>query len=229
MLPTTSPTTQLVGLLHELSGENQVATAAVQAVSRLVGWDGVSLMFVRRRRLTPLAASDPRMTFADELQVEYHEGPAYDALSGTQPVSCQDLAGSERWTTWAPPAQQLGWRSWVSIRLAGRGGSNLGVLSVADPRPAILDAELLGVLQPLAVHLSVALDVARIADTLTTAAETRERIGQAVGILMERYGVDAAQAFAVLNRYSQNSNRKLHDVAEELMRTRRLPQTRGSS
>ena len=53
--------------------------------------------------------------------------------------------------------------------------------------------------------------------------ERRHLIGQAQGILMERHNIDADQAFAYLTRVSQNSNVKLHVLAEELVRTRRLP------
>ena len=50
----------------------------------------------------------------------------------------------------------------------------------------------------------------------------RTVIGQAQGLLMERLGLDAAQAFDYLRRVSQTSHRKLSDVADELVRTRRL-------
>jgi AmiR/NasT family two-component response regulator len=49
------------------------------------------------------------------------------------------------------------------------------------------------------------------------------QIGQALGMLMERYKLDADRAFEVLKRYSQDNNRKLHDVAQELIDTRKLP------
>ena len=58
---------------------------------------------------------------------------------------------------------------------------------------------------------------------MTTAVDARKLIGQAMGILMERFNLDSDHAFQVLKRFSQSSNRKLHDVAAELVDTRELP------
>ena len=55
------------------------------------------------------------------------------------------------------------------------------------------------------------------------ALDSRTLIGQAVGMIMERYDLDADRAFGVLRRVSQNSNRKLRDVAHELVTTRKTP------
>ncbi len=54
-------------------------------------------------------------------------------------------------------------------------------------------------------------------------SQSRDDIGQAKGILMERYKMDADQAFAVLVRASQNTNRKLSDIAQELANTVKDP------
>jgi AmiR/NasT family two-component response regulator len=62
---------------------------------------------------------------------------------------------------------------------------------------------------------------------LNTALDTRKLIGQAQGILMERYGLDEARAFEVLRRYSQDRNVKLREVAEHLIANRQLPSSAG--
>lgn len=71
-------------------------------------------------------------------------------------------------------------------------------------------------------HAAVALSRARDTANLWKAIDARQRIGQAQGILMERFSIDADHAFAVLRRYSQNHNVKLHQVAERLVETREL-------
>ncbi len=60
---------------------------------------------------------------------------------------------------------------------------------------------------------------------LQEAVEHRTVIGQALGILMERFDFDADEAFAYLSRCSQEQNRKLYDIAVEFVRLRELPQT----
>jgi AmiR/NasT family two-component response regulator len=59
--------------------------------------------------------------------------------------------------------------------------------------------------------------------TLAQAIDARKLIGQAMGILMERFDLDGNRAFEVLRRYSQDTNTKLRDVAQQLVDTRTLP------
>ena len=76
-----------------------------------------------------------------------------------------------------------------------------------------------------ATHAAIALGHARDYDNLQTALATRKIIGQAIGILMERYDLDEDRAFAFLRRASSHSNVKLRDVAQELVRGRSGPKT----
>ena len=75
----------------------------------------------------------------------------------------------------------------------------------------------------LAAHVAVAMAAAQQAETLGIAMDARTVIGQAQGILMERYDIDAERAFAVLKRISSTSNVKLHEIAERLVVERTLP------
>lgn len=77
----------------------------------------------------------------------------------------------------------------------------------------------------LARHASIALGTLQNEEHLRISASTRTVIGQAQGILMERYGISADKAFAVLRRYSQDANVKLLGVAERIVATRRLPES----
>ena len=85
------------------------------------------------------------------------------------------------------------------------------------------DAEDEAIARILAQHASVAVVAAREIESLSTAVDARKLVGQALGILMERYSLDEERAFAVLKRYSQTNHRKLRDVAQELIGTRKLP------
>jgi AmiR/NasT family two-component response regulator len=74
-----------------------------------------------------------------------------------------------------------------------------------------------------ASHAAVAFAGVRKEAQLAKAVVSRDLIGQAKGILMERYNVSGERAFLVLTRISQDTNRKLHDIAAELVRERTVP------
>jgi AmiR/NasT family two-component response regulator len=77
--------------------------------------------------------------------------------------------------------------------------------------------------QTIAAMAAVVLAKSINDDQLVRALETRTHIGQATGILMERYDLDAERAFEVLRRISSQTNTKLRDLAVEIVTTRRLP------
>lgn len=89
--------------------------------------------------------------------------------------------------------------------------------------PGRFDSDDLAVAHVLARHAAVALARSREQTSLWRAIDARKLIGQAQGILMERFDLDADRAFAVLRRYSQDNNLKLREVAQRLIDSRRLP------
>jgi GAF domain-containing protein len=99
----------------------------------------------------------------------------------------------------------------------------LGSLGLHDLRAGHFTDDDLEIAHVLARHAAVALDAARDHDNLWRAIGSRHLIGMAQGILMERFDIDADEAFAVLRRYSQDGNIKLHAVAEHVVATRRPP------
>jgi GAF domain-containing protein len=68
-----------------------------------------------------------------------------------------------------------------------------------------------------ATHAALALGRSRREQQLDTALQTRKLIGQATGIVMQRYGLNEHRAFAYLVRVSSTSNTKLHDIAAHLV------------
>ena len=72
----------------------------------------------------------------------------------------------------------------------------------------------------LAAHAAAAILASRQGEQLQSALTTRDRIGQAKGIIMERYGIDDVQAFEMLRRLSQDSNTRLVDIAQQVIDTR---------
>lgn len=99
----------------------------------------------------------------------------------------------------------------------------LGALNLYSRRPEAFDEEDLSAGLMLAAHAAVALAESQHAEQLRTAALNRTIIGQAQGILMERFSLTGDRAFTVLRRVSQDRNVKLHEVANQLVATRVLP------
>jgi GAF domain-containing protein len=209
--------------LHEEPGVEETVEAVLEFALQAVTctYAGVVLHH-RGGRLETAAVTDPLVEQCDQLQLECAEGPSLFVAGGAEMVLVPDTASDDRWPDWAPKAAALGLRSVLSVRLHAN-GSPVGVLQLLNSEPYAFETDDDAVAHILARHASVAVSSARQEATLWQAIDARKLVGQAQGILMERFGIDADQAFAVLRRYSQDHNVKLRAVAQRLIDTRRLP------
>ncbi|MDP9443100.1 MAG: GAF and ANTAR domain-containing protein [Actinomycetota bacterium] len=173
-------------------------------------------------RVETVATSHAVVAEADALQHRLGEGPCLDASWGDETYVAEDVRHDSRWPRWGPRAADLGLSSLLAVRLF-TSTRNLGALNLYSGEPRRYEHEELMTAQVLGAHTSVAVAAARHELDLWRAVDSRHLIGQAQGILMERFNLGADQAFAVLRRYSQHHNRKLRVVAQELIETRRLP------
>ena len=131
-------------------------------------------------------------------------------------------AGGGRPELLAEQAAELGVGSMMCFQLFVE-GDQLGAMNLYARRPGAFDDDSAELGQMLAAHAAVALAGAEHEDNLRKGISNRDVIGQAKGILMERYKLTADQAFGVLARASQELNRKLVDVARELSDTGAVP------
>ncbi|HEX2893428.1 MAG TPA: GAF and ANTAR domain-containing protein [Marmoricola sp.] len=167
-------------------------------------------------RLETAAPTDDLLLALDAAQYELREGPCYDAAVDSVHVMSPHLAADERFPRYAAVAVKAGVRAQAGIRLfdtpkpGAQGALNLYSRDVGSFSDFRLISEL------FAHQSAVALDYAREIDNLQEAVKTRQLIGRAVGIAMERYGLNEERAFAFLARVSQTRNVKLRVVAEEL-------------
>lgn len=183
---------------------------------------GVLLVFSRSRVETSACTSDP-VAVAHDLQVELDEGPCLDALEDPSGLyRIDDLEVETRWPRWSPKVVELGYRSVLSVPLATQ-ERRYGSMNAYASRPHAFDDDDMAVATVLARHASVALASSQNAEGLERAVDARKLIGMAMGMLMERYGLDQDRAFDVLRRYSQDHNIKLRDVAEQIVVDRDLP------
>ena len=225
----------LAEIAEELYAQRDVDSTAHRAVHRavaVVGCHGAGIMLVhggsRRRRVETIAVTDPVVAKADSLQLELGEGPCLAALEDRNSYRITDTATETRWAQWCRQVADLGLRSILGIDLTlptpqGNGRRVIGALNLYGDRPNRFDDADQALAEVLARHVAIAMDAAGHAADLGRAVDSRAVVGRAQGILIERYKVSPQQAFALLRRYSQNTNTKLSDVAEQLISTGHLP------
>jgi hypothetical protein len=178
-------------------------------------------------RIRTLSASNDQLRAVDQLQFEFREGPCYDALRFGEFVSAHDLAHDRRWPRWgARLVETSGLHSFLSYRLFTTGPS-LGVLNLYALEPSAFDHEDVLEGHVVSAVAAVVLAAGLKESQLERALRTRTVIGQATGMLMERFGLGPEQGFGVMQRISQTHNIKLHLLATELVGTGNLPLDRA--
>jgi GAF domain-containing protein len=168
-------------------------------------------------------------TMLDAIRARTREGPCIDAIVSQRVAYAADLANDERWPDFGSLAVADGVRCLLALPL--RDDGTLGALNLYGAYPnafGIIDrakASVLATLAGPALSSCRAQEVQEFrAENLRSALETRELIGQALGILMERERISADQAFVILRKSSQNLNIKLREVAKRLVETGEDPQ-----
>lgn len=209
--------------LHDEPGVEETVERVLEYALKAVRCSYAGVLFLHGgRRIESAAVTHQVVREVDTLQMELGEGPDLEVLSDEHSRHIPDFRAETRWPTWTPHVLQRGIHSMLSIRLF-TSDKTVGTLNLYDIEPGAFDHDDRAVATVLARHAAVALSTARNEENLRLAVDARKLIGQAQGILMERYDLDADQAWSVLLRYSQDRNIKLRAVAERLVATRSLP------
>lgn len=188
------------------------------AIDALPGWHYTSISVAARDgSLKTLAATDQWIVQCDDFQGELRQGPCYDALIDGTYTFALDLRHDGRWPDYGPMVANLGITSQMALFLSEEPGLRASLNLYAKSR-VDLDQDALEVAQLFANAAAGVLGMVRTVEQLTEALATRRTIGQAMGIVMERYTIDDEQAFRFLTRLSQTTNTKLRLVAEDLVR-----------
>lgn len=196
-------------LAHTLQG---VVDAAVDTIPG-ADWAGITQVIDGVPQTT--AATDDIVDRVDAVQYETQQGPCLQAIADQTTVSSQDLSTETRWPDFAHRTAQLGIRSVLAFQLFVH-AQDVGALNLYSRAPGAFDAadEQIGLL--FASHAAVALAGAQQLSNLHAALATRDLIGQATGILMERYKLSGQAAFQLLVAASQATNTSVRDIAEKL-------------
>ncbi len=199
---------------------------ADRAVEVIPACDFVGITLRRRKgRPVSVALTDEAARLCDDWQYELDEGPCLDALREDHTVRSDDLSTDDRWPTWGPRVVEgLGLLSSVSYRLYLT-DQDLGALNLYGKKASAFTEDDIHDGLALAAHVSVALAAAQKVQQLETALGGRTVIGQATGILMERFELGSDRAFSVLSRMSQQRNVKIRVLAEQIVTTRTIPTT----
>jgi GAF domain-containing protein len=203
--------------MQSMNNPESVLKAIVDASVDLVPgarWAGVSL--VKRRRVEPAMMTDDVVATLDRIQAESGDGPLFTVIREHKTVVIDDLAVDGQWPTFVPRAIEFGVHSMLCFRLFVT-GENLGALTLYGDRPRAFTDESVGIGEIVAQHAAVALAGSNAQEQLQSALASRDVIGQAKGILMQRDGLTGLQAFGALTKASQETNLKLVDVARWLV------------
>ncbi|WP_083259950.1 GAF and ANTAR domain-containing protein [Cellulosimicrobium cellulans] len=193
------------------------------AMVMVPGCESAGISLVSRGRIRSVAVSSPLVARGDALQYDLGEGPCLDAIREATVVESADVESDPRWPRWAPTAaRELGVRSMLGVQLYTSDDAH-GALNLYSTRTGAFGDEAHHLTTTFAAVAAAAIAAARTEEQLQSAVRTRTLIGQAQGIIMERYTLSEARAFAVMSRVSQDSNVKLVDVAREIVDTRRIP------
>ncbi len=209
---------QIAREIHATLDLDATLASIVNAAARsLPEIDHVGITVAHRDgRMETRAASDQFVRDLDDLQYDVGEGPCVYAMDAHPVVKVDHARTEERWPRFIPPAVQRGLRAQLGLQLYLE-DETLGALNMYSTSSETVSEETAHFAEIFASHAALALGHARLEDQLHTAISTRQLIGQATGIVMERYELNEDRAFDYLIRVSSHSNTKLREVAQEVV------------
>jgi GAF domain-containing protein len=217
--------------LHELSMDSLLQSVADVTKTVMPGNPETSVLLLIKGRPSTVVHTGQLAVDLDETQYECGHGPCLNAARTGQLTEIADTRTESRWPDYARKAAEHGNLSSLSIPLLIDADQQVtGALNIYARQLDAFDEESRSAATRFGPYASVAAgnlyayqSARELADNLQVALESRAVIDQAKGVLMERYKLTADQAFQLLARASMHANRKLRDIADDLVRTGELP------
>jgi GAF domain-containing protein len=205
---------------------DELLETCVEQACRVFGADAVVIgLRDRDGRLRPAAASDPAVEAAERAAADgaSGEGVSHGAFVSGTVVATADLTRDPRWPGYAEHAATVGLRAAMAAPMVAA-QETIGTLGVYRAVPSEWSTEELELCEVLAamsaayVHNATQLQASStLADQLQHALDARVLIEQAKGALMAKESLTAATAFERLREEARSTNRKVRDVADELV------------
>ena len=213
----------LADVLNEVAG---IAQATIP------GAEASSITLVRADKAWTAAYSARLALDADELQYREGYGPCMDAGRTGMPMVVTDMRTETRWPTYTPRVVKRGVLSSLSVPLPFQ-GVTIGALNNYSREPDAFGEEALQVAEQITSHIGIAVmnadahaEASATATQMRQALESRKTIDMALGILIATHHWSPDEAFAFLSQTSQKHNRKLRELAQDLVDAESRP---GSS
>jgi GAF domain-containing protein len=183
----------------------------------LPGIDHVGITLAHRHgEMETRAATGDLVWDLDKIQYELREGPCVHAIKAATVVKIEHADREQRWPDFIPRAVEKGLRSQLGIALYND-EKTLGGLNMYSTTSDTIDPDVEHMAELFAGHAALALGHAVRESHLHSAMASRQVIGQAVGIIMERYSLNEGRAFDYLARVSSHGNIKVREVAQEVV------------
>jgi hypothetical protein len=207
---------ELAATLSPLDLDHTLSRVTAAAVEALPDVDYASITIRHEDgTLETVATTDQSLCDLDLRQYELQEGPCYEAATDVPYVSATDLGSDERYPRYGEAAVAAGVNSQAGIRLFDAPTSQAGLNLYSRRVGAFADFESVAGL--FARQSATVIEYARELQALHEAALTRDLVGRAVGIAMERYGLSDHRAFALLTRLSHHHDVALAVVAQSIV------------
>lgn len=206
----------LAGSLNPGDLEETIRSLTRAAVEILPGVDQASISIRHEDgSLRSHALTADFLEELDDFQYTQQEGPCYDGVTSSAFSVSGDLRSDPRYPRYGQRAVAAGIRSQAGARLF-ESPTSVGALNLYSTRVGAL-ADIAFLTELFTQQARTAIAYAAQIDRLGQAMVSRQRIGQAVGVLMERYQLTEEQAFGYLVRVSQDRNVKVRELADDLI------------
>ena len=193
------------------------------AVERVPAARAASMTTVEHDRFVTAAATDDIARRADAIQYALGSGPCIDAIVDQAIYQPDDLEADDRWPEYGRRVvAELGLRSMLSYRMNLESSGVIAGLNLYSDQVGAFDEHDLAEGLLLTTHAAQAVSAAHLLDrssNLQRALVSNRDIATAVGVLMGQHKLTREQSFDLLRIASQNANRKLHEVALDVIDT----------